>query len=137
MGSGGSVSCSAQYSADGSHVDINIGGNSNGGNGQTGVMQSKGAVLYSSQWVGWVPGDWGSSVYAVKNLKITGRVVQGPEPRRCHPVTTPAPAPTPAPSPSSSCSGSTLQACVQACPTASFSDCIECCAEKFPSMEMV
>jgi len=86
--SGGTVSCSAQYSADGSHVDINIGGNSNGGNGQTGVMQSKGAVIYSSQWVGWVPGDCGggdlgSSVYAVKNIRIKGRVVQGPEPRRC------------------------------------------------------
>merc|ERR1719420_1783266 len=79
------------------------------------AMKSKGAVLYSSQWVGWVPGDCGggdlgSSVFAVKNLKITGRVVQGPEPRRCHPVTTPAP------SPSSSCSGSSMQECVHACP---------------------
>merc|ERR1712070_974382 len=110
MGGGGTVSCSAQYSSDGSHVDINIGGNSNGGNGQTGVLKSKGAVLYSSQWVGWVPGDCGggdlgSSVYAVKNLKITGKVVQGPEPRRCHPDPTPTPTPTPTPSPSSSCTG--------------------------------
>merc|ERR1712100_260198 len=91
---GGTVSMSAQYSADGSHVDINIGCNTNGGNGQTGVMKSKGAVIYSSQWVGWVPGDCGggdlgSSVYAVKNLKITQREREKPEPRRCHPLTTP------------------------------------------------
>jgi len=136
---GGTISCSAQYSADGSHADINIGGNSNGGNGQTGVMKSKGAVIYSSQWVGWVPGDdcgggdLGSSVYAVKNLKITGKVVQGPEPRRCHPITTPAPSP----SPGSSCSGSSLQDCVHACPADTFQSCIECCTTKFPSVEMV
>merc|ERR1712070_1145633 len=135
---GGIVSMSAQYSSDGSHVDINIGGNQNGGNGQSGSMKSRGAVIYSSQWVGWVPGDCGggdlgSSVYAVKNLKITAKVVQGPEPRRCHPLTTPAPAP----SPSSSCAGSTLKECVHACPTDTFSDCIECCSEKFPSIELV
>merc|ERR1719230_2525127 len=34
--SGGTVSCSAQYSADGSHVDIHIGENYNAGKGQTG-----------------------------------------------------------------------------------------------------
>jgi len=140
--SGGSISCSAQYSSDGSHVDINIDGNTQGGNGQTAVMQSKGAVIYSSQWVGWVPGDCGggdlgSSVYAVKNLKITGRVVQGPEPRRCNPLTTAAPAP----SPSSSCTGgddgSKLEDCVHRCPSEVFSDCIECCSGKFPSIEVV
>jgi len=137
---GGTVPCSAQYSADGSHVDINIGGNSNSGNGQTGVLQSKGAVIYSSQWVGWVPGDCGggdlgSSVYAVKNMKITGRVVQGPEPRRCHPI------PVTTSSPSSSCTGgndgASLQTCAHSCPSAIFSDCIECCAEKFPSSVLV
>lgn len=140
--SGGTVSMSAQYSADGSYVDINIGGNTNGGNGQSGVMKSKGAVIYSSQWVGWVPGDCGggdlgSSVYAVKNLKITGKVVQGPEPRRCHPD----PTPTPSPSPTSSCTGgddgASLQECVHACPSDKFSECIDCCAGKFPSAEVV
>merc|ERR1712146_761565 len=89
--------------------------------------------------VGWVPGDCGggdlgSSVYAVKNLKITGRVVQGPEPRRCNPVTTSAPSP----SPSSSCTGgddgASLQDCVHGCPSASFSDCITCCTGKFPRL---
>lgn len=60
-------------------------------------MQSRGAVMYSSQWVGWVPGDWcggdsdlGASAYEVKNLKITARVVQGPEPRRCSAVLAPS-----------------------------------------------
>jgi hypothetical protein len=144
--SGGTVSMSAQYSADGSHVDINIGGNTNGGNGQSGVMKSKGAVIYSSQWVGWVPGDCGggdlgSSVYAVKNLKITGKVVQGPEPRRCNPDPTPTPTPTPTPSPSSSCTGgddgASLEECVHACPSDKYADCIECCSGKFPSVELV
>jgi len=52
--------------------------------------QSRGAVLYSSQWVGWVPvadcgttGDLASSTYTVKNLRINGTVVQGPTPKSC------------------------------------------------------
>jgi hypothetical protein len=92
--SGGSIQCSAQYSADGSNVDITIGGNHANGNGQTGEMQSKGAIIYSSQWVGWVPGDCGGdgnldqSVYAVSNIRFKARVVQGPEPRRCSELST-------------------------------------------------
>lgn len=50
----------------------------------------KGAVIYSSQWTGWVPlsscgtyGDLGSSSFTVSNLKIYGSVVQGPAPRTC------------------------------------------------------
>lgn len=50
-----------------------------------------GAVIYSSQWTGWVPvsdcgsgpGDLGSSSYSVSNLVIAGKVVQGPVPRLC------------------------------------------------------
>jgi len=49
-----------------------------------------GAVIYSSQWVGWVPvpdcgssGDLNSSSYSVSNLQICGKVVQGPSPRTC------------------------------------------------------
>lgn len=90
--SGGTIQCSAQYSADGSSVDITIGGNHANGNAQTAQMQSRGAVIYSSQWVGWVPGSCGgdgnldASVYAVKNIRLKGRVVQGPEPRRCSAV---------------------------------------------------
>lgn len=52
---------------------------------------SLGAVIYSSQWVGWVPvddcgtnpGDLNKAVFTVKNLKISGTVVQGPEPNHC------------------------------------------------------
>lgn len=51
---------------------------------------SRGAVIYSSQWVGWVPiescgtsGDLGASSFSIKNLRITGSVVQGPTPARC------------------------------------------------------
>jgi hypothetical protein len=137
---GGSISCSAEYNNDGSYLNINIGDNFMSGNGQTEVMKSKGAVLYSSQWVGWVPGDCGegdlsSSVYAVKNLKITGRVVQGPEPRRCDSIATTA---TPCPS---SCTGgddgASLKECVTGCPSATFSDCVDCCSCKFPSTELV
>jgi hypothetical protein len=58
------------------------------------AYQTKGAVIYSSQWVGWVPpvrnqcggssgGNLASSVYKVSNLKITGTVVQGPTPCIC------------------------------------------------------
>jgi len=52
----------------------------------------KGAVIVSTQWVGWVPGAGGcptnpgdlpSSSFTVKNLRINGTVVQGPTPRGC------------------------------------------------------
>lgn len=50
-----------------------------------------GAVVYSSQWVGWVPdsscgagpGNLGGSSFTISNLKITGTVVQGPTPSGC------------------------------------------------------
>jgi len=52
--------------------------------------EAQGAVIYSSEWTGWVPvedcgtsGDLGSSHYKVSNLKIFGSVVQGPTPRKC------------------------------------------------------
>lgn len=52
---------------------------------------SKGAVIYSSQWQGWVPtcttsipaGSLSSSVVSIQNLKVVGRVVQGPTPALC------------------------------------------------------
>lgn len=46
---------SVKYNGDGSHVDITMGGNHYDGNGQTHAMQNYGAVIYSSQWQGWVP----------------------------------------------------------------------------------
>jgi hypothetical protein len=54
---------------------------------------TKGAIIYSSEWTGWVPlndcgttGDLASSSFSIKNLKITGSVVQGPTPRVCSPA---------------------------------------------------
>jgi len=56
-----------------------------------GFYESKGAVIYSSQWTGWVPvsdcgtwGDLGSAYFSIKNLKVYGSVVQGPTPRGCY-----------------------------------------------------
>ena len=57
------------------------------------AYESRGALLYSSEWTGWVPvdecgtsGDLLSSHFAVKNLRIKGKVVQGPTPTACRPV---------------------------------------------------
>jgi len=54
---------------------------------------TKGAVIYSSQWVGWVPsvggrcsasnGNLGSSKFVVSNLRITAAVINGPVPNLC------------------------------------------------------
>lgn len=53
-------------------------------------MEERGAVVYSSQWVGWVPvsdcgtsGNLDDAVYTVSNLKIVGKVLQGPTPTEC------------------------------------------------------
>jgi len=55
-----------------------------------GQYQQRGAVIYSSQWVGWVPvsscgtsGSLTDSTFRVSNLKIYGSVVQGPAPALC------------------------------------------------------
>jgi len=55
--------------------------------------QSRGAVIYSSQWTGWTPtcpgqgssgnGNLGGSSFSISNLRITGTVVQGPVPASC------------------------------------------------------
>jgi hypothetical protein len=54
------------------------------------AYSSQGAVVYSSQWVGWVPvSDCGSSgnlanaKFTISNLVINGTVVQGPTPAKC------------------------------------------------------
>lgn len=59
------------------------------------TMASKGVVLYSSQWGNWVPvescgpaahepsGTVDNSEFSITGLRIQGRVVQGPEPRKC------------------------------------------------------
>lgn len=56
-------------------------------------MKSKGVVIYSSQWGGWVPVDScgpaaqepinPNSAFTISGLKISGTVVQGPEPKKC------------------------------------------------------
>lgn len=50
-----------------------------------------GAVIYSSQWVGWVPqafcgtsGNLDAATFSIRNLVIRGSVVQGPTPTRCN-----------------------------------------------------
>ena len=55
------------------------------------AYRKQGAVIYSSLWKGWVPldkvcpgnGDLAISSFGVKNLKINGILVQGPEPKLC------------------------------------------------------
>lgn len=54
------------------------------------IMETKGAMIQSTQWKGWTPcegqcgfGDPDDAVYKVKNLRIKGTVVQGKEPTRC------------------------------------------------------
>jgi len=68
-------------------------------------MQSLGEVIYSSQWVGWVPtpggcsganGNVAGSSYSISNLVIKGSVVQGPTPNVCS-GSTPVKAPVAAP----------------------------------------
>lgn len=91
--SGGVVHMKATYSEDGNHVDVKVGGSSYGGNGLETLMSQYGAVIYSSQWVGWVPGSCGgdgdlqASSFSVSNVKIKGRVIQGPKPTVCNPLT--------------------------------------------------
>jgi len=74
------------------------------------TMQSIGAVLISTQWTGWVPGDnecpsGGSldgSTFTVNNVRVYGTVMQGPTPPLCGdpgPTPTPGPDPTPTPKP--------------------------------------
>jgi len=80
----------AEWDASGDNLNVHVGGSNHGGQGLKDQMSQHGGVIYSSQWVGWVPGgnrcgsgDLGSSVFIVKNLKIRGSVVQGPKPRLC------------------------------------------------------
>merc|ERR1712046_8447 len=70
------------------------------------TMNSRGVVFSSSQWTGWVPGagnvngDVDSSVFSIKNVRVSGSVVMGPEPPKCTgPSPSPSPSPGPAPSP--------------------------------------
>jgi len=69
------------------------------------TMSSRGVAFSSSQWTGWVPGpgnvqgDVDNSEFSIRNVRVSGSVVMGPEPPKC---TGPSPSPTPSPSPSPS-----------------------------------
>jgi len=86
---GNQVHVRATWDASGNNLNINVNGHEWSGNGMADQMRQHGAVLYSSQWTGWVPGscggdgNLGASTFSISNLKIQGSVVQGPEPRRC------------------------------------------------------
>jgi len=99
---GPQVHVKAQFTADGATLNVDVNGKHYDGPGAASEHEAWGAVIYSSQWTGWVPGSCpgdsnlqGSS-FTVKNLKLHGTVRQGPTPRLCGAASAPAPA---APSP--------------------------------------
>merc|ERR1712151_844942 len=111
------------------------------------TYESRGAVIYSSEWEGWVPvedcgthGNLGGSHFSISNLRIKGSIVQGPNPTRCAPAppppTPPSPPSPPPPSPPSppapGCPGGSLAACIHLCPTppAAYQACITECIDR-------
>merc|ERR1712151_212851 len=86
---GNQIHVKATWDASGNNLDIDVNGHHWSGNGMADVMRQHGAVLYSSQWTGWVPGNCGgdgnldASSFSVSNLRIKGAVVNGPQPRLC------------------------------------------------------
>lgn len=115
------------------------------------TMASRGGQIQSSQWVGWVPGGncqggggLDGSTFSVKNIKVSGSVIQGSAPPTCPPAPSPPsppPAPPPPPSPPSpppsppspgSCPGGSLQACIGLCPSdpAGFKACVAICEQR-------
>merc|ERR1711865_1203164 len=104
-------------------------------------MQSKGVILYGSEWTGWVPADHcggggslDASSYSISNLVIKGSIVKGPDVSLCGggPNPVPAPAPAPAPTPSSPCTGGSLSACIESCPSTSYQACVGRCVDNCP-----
>jgi len=88
----GSIGTSVHIRADwttSNSLSVSVDGRLSSGDGFSDVMAAYGAVLYSSQWTGWVPGscsgdgDLAASSFTVSNLRIQGSVVQGPEPTKC------------------------------------------------------
>jgi len=140
------VHVKASWNADGTQAGVDVGANHHSGEGYQDVMTKFGAVFYSSQWTGWVPGscggdgNLGASSFSVSNVRIQGNVVQGPEPTKCAPVPTPTPTspptppptptppaptppvPTPTPAPTGpsppvpGCPGGSMEACMHLCP---------------------
>merc|ERR1711870_97605 len=81
------VHIKAAWNGDGSQATVSVNGNQHSGEGFQDVMSQYGAVIYSSQWTGWVPGNCGgdgnlgASTFSVSNMRIEGKVVQGQEPQ--------------------------------------------------------
>lgn len=143
---GNHIHVRASWDQAGNTLDIDVNGHHWTGNGMPDQLREHGAVLYSSQWTGWVPGQCGgdgnlaASTFSVSNLKIQGTVVQGPEPTKCVPAPTPptpaptVPTPTPAPSaptpPAHGCPGGSIDACMHLCPgdDKGYKACVEECA---------
>jgi hypothetical protein len=94
------------------------------------TMNSRGVVFSSSQWTGWVPGpgnvngDLDNSQFSIRNVRVSGTVVMGPQPSKC---SGPSPSPTPGPSPPGpSCDCSWVQQ--WGCGTSDGSVCfLQCC----------
>lgn len=88
-----------EYGTDGSQTAYNNGAVMGGFNPAPGgsdwniirqEMESKGVLIYGSEWTGWVPvEDCGTSgclecsSYSISNIVVQGSVVQGPIPRTC------------------------------------------------------
>merc|ERR1712087_345190 len=72
------VHIKAAWNADGSQATVTVNGNQHSGEGFQDVMSQYGAVIYSSQWTGWVPGNCGGdgnlglplSAYRICALKV-------------------------------------------------------------------
>merc|ERR1712087_611342 len=89
-GIGSHVHVLAEWNQGGDTLSVTVNDHHYSGIGNPGnELKANGAVLFSSQWTGWVPGNCGgdgnlgASTFSVSNLKIKGTVVQGPEPTRC------------------------------------------------------
>merc|ERR1712226_329456 len=120
-GIGSHVHVHAAWDASGDSLTVMVDGHTITGAGNPGgEMTSRGAVLYSSQWTGWGPGscggdgNLGASTFSVSNLKIQGKVIQGPEPRRCATAAPTLAGPTPAPA-THGCPGGSMASCLQLC----------------------
>jgi hypothetical protein len=116
MNIGGQFHVKAEFGSDGfMHTYFN--GNENGGfnpypsgaaiGSVRDTMISRGVVFSSSQWTGFVPGagnvngDLDNSWFSISNVRVSGTVVQGPEPPRCSGLgSSPSMEPFPEPEPS-------------------------------------
>jgi len=161
-GIGSQIHVKASWNADGSSASVQVGNNHYSGEGYNDVMSQFGGVIYSSQWTGWVPGNCGgdgnlgASSFSVSNVRIQGKVVQGPEPNRCAPAPSPPtppsppappspptppspPSPTPPSPPSPGCPGGSLSACMRLCPgdPVAYQACVKECSDRCASEAIV